>query len=1124
MNDTITRQQFEQLVSNQEFDALFIEHANWNRRADTHEHGKIIADCNGFPVIVTLAEEQHATMEDAAKRSAQRIKQARKLATRYPCAVWINVFDTENPQQEWLFLSAKIQGDARPVKFIAGQQTSDLWQRFAQLIIPLEEAIKGEISDARIEQMFAVSLVINEKVTSAFYKLYQEQHERFAALLKGVEGRISGDYATLLLNRLIFVLFLQKKGFLGAGNTEYLRDKWRQCEENAQNYFVDFLCPLFFEGFAKPEHERAPPTRALLGSIPYLNGGIFERHPQMEITAEKSIRIENATFDGLLEFLDRYNWHLDDRPLRNDKDINPEVLGYIFEKFINQKQMGAYYTAEDVTDYIAANTIVPRLFAKAEELAKANDRSTRAFGKESIQWRTAQAAPDTLLHPAVLHGCDLPLPAHITCGIDDVAARQQWNTFAQTAAEQALLLPDETWREAIERRTHAERVIAEIKDGTCHDSAAMITHNLQHVRLITDAIEHAESPDDVLSYWEALNSLTVCDPSCGSGAFLFAAVRILRPLYETCFVRIQQFVNNADRDFSPDKAKIMYPEFRDVIKQMEKHPNTAYYLTKTIILNNLYGVDIMEDAIQICKLRLFLELASRLDVEHLERIEPLPDIDFNIRCGNSLVGYTTEAGFAASVRETFDNVAKIVDFVKEKCDEFRANFNLFRHSQLTDNQHVQPTIKTDLLGLQKKLSSKLNRYLARQHGVGIDTIKPGADADPDYQKWLKSHRPFHWWIDFHGVMSDGGFDVIIGNPPYVKLISAANYKILTTKENNNIYGVKTYNSKFGNHPQSEDLFIFRINALACKNSCTSMIVPLSLTLHGKGFVRKELEDSTQVWYSNYCMRPSALFTGVAVNYTIFVTIRSSQQMHFASKPYLWRAEYRACLFSTLSYLKVENQTTERLPKIGSLIEAEILKKLNSVQNSHQLFFVNQIKSKEAANSTAKPKFLIHYKKSGGRYYKHFTIFEDYKTVRDYRKNSHLLAARTNKEAGAILAFYNSTLYWWWYMTSSNNVDNTHRIMESFQIPSNAVSDNFVSRLGHKISKQYIETFRQEGRSDNHQIDELQSRTLSLCKPTIDEIDRALAPHYGLTAEELDYIINYDIKFRLGLKSETVVIA
>ena len=98
--------------------------------------------------------------------------------------------------------------------------------------------------------------------------------------------------------------------------------------------------------------------------MPYLNGGIFQQH-QLEKLHEETIQIADAAFERLFNFFEAYQWHLDDRPLQNDNEINPDVLGYIFEKYINQKQMGAYYTKEDITEYISKNTIIPFLLDTA---------------------------------------------------------------------------------------------------------------------------------------------------------------------------------------------------------------------------------------------------------------------------------------------------------------------------------------------------------------------------------------------------------------------------------------------------------------------------------------------------------------------------------------------------------------------------------------------------------------------------------------------------------------------------------------------------------------------------------------------------------------------------------------
>jgi hypothetical protein len=170
-------------------------------------------------------------------------------------------------------------------------------------------------------------------------------------------------------------------------------------EESKKNgkdkFYTDFLCPLFFEGFAKKK--RSAEIRKLLGNVPYLNGGIFEQHQIEELHGEK-IQIPDKAFEQLFDFFDDYRWHLDERPNKDDKEINPDVLGYIFEKYINQKQMGAYYTKEDITEYISKNTIIPHLFDVAQKECKV------AFEGNGSVWRHLQADPDRYIYAAVRHG------------------------------------------------------------------------------------------------------------------------------------------------------------------------------------------------------------------------------------------------------------------------------------------------------------------------------------------------------------------------------------------------------------------------------------------------------------------------------------------------------------------------------------------------------------------------------------------------------------------------------------------------------------------------------------------------------------------------------------------------
>ena len=165
-------------------------------------------------------------------------------------------------------------------------------------------------------------------------------------------------YASVLLNRLMFIYFLQKKppGFLDRGNQNYLRDKLEESKgRGTDRYYSEFLQSLFFEGFAKPEDKRSASTKKLVGQIKYLDGGLFLPH---RIERENTkIKVPDKAFENLFNLFDRYTWHLDDTPGGQDDEINPDVLGYIFEKYINQKAFGAYYTRTEITEYLCERTI-----------------------------------------------------------------------------------------------------------------------------------------------------------------------------------------------------------------------------------------------------------------------------------------------------------------------------------------------------------------------------------------------------------------------------------------------------------------------------------------------------------------------------------------------------------------------------------------------------------------------------------------------------------------------------------------------------------------------------------------------------------------------------------------------
>src|SRR5262249_46705107 len=177
--------------------------------------------------------------------------------------------------------------------------------------------------------------------------------------------------------------------------------------------------------------------------------------------------------------------------------------------------------------------------------------------------------------------------------------------------------------------------------GEVCDINDLITLNLDVQQFAQDAIENCDGPELLRALWHTIVRVTILDPTCGSGAFLFAALNILEPLYDACLERMETFVEDVDR--SGDKHRTeKFADFRTILASVAAHPNRRYFILKSIILRSLFGVDIMEEAVEICKLRLFLKLAAQVEPDVSKNnlgIETLPDIDFNIRTGNTLVGY-----------------------------------------------------------------------------------------------------------------------------------------------------------------------------------------------------------------------------------------------------------------------------------------------------------------------------------------------------------------------------------------------------------------------------------------------------------------------------------------------------
>ena len=557
---------------------------------------------------------------------------------------------------------------------------------------------QGSIPIAEVANRLKAALDV-ERVTKKFYGEFDTQRLAFVEHIQGIaDERHRRWYASVLMNRLMFIWFLQRKGFLDGADRDYLTRKLAESRKRgADQFYAVFLKVLFFEGFAQPEPARSAEARALLGKIRYLNGGLFRAH-RVELDHgfpdNPRIVIPDVAFDNVFALFGRYSWNLNDTPGGNDEEINPDVLGYIFEKYINQKEFGAYYTRPEITGYLCERTIHQLV------LDRANKALDRRYG----------AIADLLLN----------LDANLC---------------------RALL-------------------------------------------------------------FDILPSLRLLDPACGSAAFLVAAMKVLITLYSAAIGRIQ-FLNDA--------------ELTQWLKQTQaSHRSILYFVKKQIITNNLFGVDIMEEATEIARLRLFLALVASAQTE--DQLEPLPNIDFNILAGNSLIGllhvdarafdagqsaaggvqdrltlqHSADLGFTVESKTAPTKREKAAAFVAERnAARFAAiladknkSIDLYRKHAFLPGEQDGLDQEERILRLREHIEKVRRQSYARLNQMLLDEFK-ALGIQYEQATWddkksgvgkprkrdltiadMEALQPFHWGYEFDNVLANDGFDGIVTNPPW----------------------------------------------------------------------------------------------------------------------------------------------------------------------------------------------------------------------------------------------------------------------------------------------------------------------------------------------------------------------
>ena len=1069
----INRREFNQYIADSDFRTLFIREMLWNNPQgqttfdimveETTYRFEQIAQRSGFQVLTCQVQE--IPTSSMAKKIDTRL---RRQANDYICIYYL-----PNSQHHlWVAPVNKVEKrDLVLVEYETAESASFLYEKMEGLSFELDD--HTTIMDVK-ERVQGTFIINSEKITKDFYTGFRKEHTRFAQFITGIDDNIEPKknqnkqwYTSVMLNRLMFCYFIQKKGFLDL-NVNYLREKlsWVQREKGEDrfydSFYKGFLRSLFHDGLNSPRHERD--FQQKYGRIPYLNGGMFDEH-ELEKNYP-NIDIADEAFESLFAFFDNWHWHLDDRLTATGRDINPDVLGYIFEQYINDRaQMGAYYTKEDITEYIGRNTILPFLMDATKKT------TANAFKTNGSVWQYLKQSGDRYIYDAVKHGHETPIPDYIAEGIDTtkpnlLERRSRWNE----RTPEPWSLPTEIWRETVERLQRYGSIRKKIENGEITEVNDFITYNLDIRQFAYDVLQHTDDHLLVKHFYAALQHVSILDPTCGSGAFLFAALNILEPLYEVCITRMQ--------DWNAENPKLFEEELCEL--NVKYRSNIRYFIYKSIILRNLYGVDIMIEATEIAKLRLFLKMVAVVDVNPRDPnlgLDPLPDIDFNIRCGNTLVGYATEKEMEAGVKY-MDMFARqeFETKVYDEIDIVSTAYNTFRKVQLEQDEDLETFKKAK--GQLKERLVKLNELL--NHNLHTATA-PGMD----YDKWKKSHQPFHWLAEFYDIIyGNGGFDVIIGNPPYVEY----NKKVqgVSVSDIYKLYGYQTI--------ECGNLYAYcieRSKIILNHSGMYGMIIPISSVTTPR--MRKLTNILAHgIWLSFYDFRPGHLFDGVNLRLCIFVGANSDTI--YTTKYNRWYTQNRSFLFSLLSFNSsfVKNDI---VIKISNIIEESVYKKIYGDNTS---FITN------SSN--------ILYYHDAILYWLRGTNFEP--SFQGYL-SSHVKTAffSSKEELISAISLFNSSLFYWFWTLSSNCRD------FSFDVFYKMKKMNYTTNL-----KIIVETLMRDY-INNSIIKERNQKLTGLVryrefypvksKPIIDEIDTVLATHYSFTEEELDFIINYDIKYRMG---------
>jgi len=583
---------------------------------------------------------------------------------------------------------------------------------------------------------------------------------------------------------------------------------------------------------------------------------------------------------------------------------------------------------------------------------------------------------------------------------------------------------------------------------------------------------------------EALDKIKILDPACGSGAFpmgiLNRLVKLLEVLDPENLYWKTLRINGAQ---TKDNAEEMLKEIKQIF-DMDKY--TANYSRKLFLIeNSIYGLDIQPMATQITKLRFFISLVIEQNMDETKEnngILTLPNLETKFLSVNSLVGLNISHNHWASLKVS--NYEKL----KKQLHEIRHNHFLARTSTIKNNWRKKDEAK------REEIKQELLRY--KWDEVEVEKI---TSWNPYKQNEVSEFFDFEFMFE-----EKDKFDIVIGNPPYGASYSKEHKELFK----NDYITAQTKNGLRGSL-DTFSLFIEKSYRFLENNGYISYIVPMSITssdsmsaLHNFLF-----KNSENIYISSFFDRPKKIFDNAEQPVSIFFAKKSVNIEKI--NLYTTKVNKRYVSKSILEILKdlkfvnsIEFIKFGRIPKIGTEIEKNILKKLTNISKTIENYIDKSNEGK------------IYYRTSGGRYYKLITNF----STGSSKESSINIPIGIRDLLGGILS---SNLFFWYYHIYSNCRDFKQSELVSFPFD----LDNFSEMEIEKISEEYnlyIKDIENNSKVKNvsyANVKQYKEYYPRYSKYIIDRIDMLLKNVYNLTEEEVDFLINFDIEFRIDTEDE-----